>query len=372
MKILLITPTSGQVIGFRAKLIEKLQNRGDTVSVLTFDDINKAEILKRGIDFHFVKDKNRGQNPFRALTLTNRYCTVIKQISPDVVFTFMLKPNTFGVMAAKRAGVKRIFSMVEGAGDVFANDGLKWKAIRAFVCMLYKRAFKNSRVVFFLNNDDRAEFVKRGLVKDRQCQTICGIGIDLEQFEYIPPKNQRTFLMVARMLKTKGVFEYCQAARIVKQRYPDAVFWYLGAEGTVSLSDIKEYLDDGSVSYLGTAKDTRQFYADCTASILPSYREGFSFVNMEAAATGRPIITSDANGTRDACIDGVSGFVVPVKNAHAIAQKVIWCIEHPEETIQMGINSRKYAEENFDQRKINETILNVLDKESQQQSARQS
>lgn len=361
-KILLITPTSGQVIGFRAKLIETLQQNGYEVSVLTFDREREQEIESKNIKFYCVEDKNRSLNPFKILSLKNKYCKIIKEVKPDIVFTFMLKPNTFGVLAAKKAGVKDIYSMVEGAGDVFINNGLKWKVIRKVVCGLYKKAFKNSKKVFFLNNDDKAEFVQRKLVKKEQCEIIHGIGVDLEKFAYKPIKNYKTFLMVARMLKTKGVYEYCKCARIVKQKYPDAVFNYLGAEGTVTLADIKEYIDDGSINYLGTTTDVRPYLEDALLLLLSSYREGMPMSIMEAEAVGRGIITSNGVGCRDTVVDGYNGFIVPRGDYEQMAEKVIWCIEHPEEAEQMGKNARVFAEENFDEKKINAFICSELEK----------
>lgn len=360
MKILLLCATSDSVLTFRKCLIKALQEKGYTVDVCAFDNKREAEISASGAGFHCVADRNRSLNPLKILSLKNRYRKVIKEVNPDVAFTFMLKPNTFGVLAAKKAGVKKIFSMVEGAGDVFINDGLKWKIIRKGVCRLYKKAFGNCRKVFFLNNDDKAEFIRRKLVKPEQCEVIRGIGVDLEKFAYKPIKCQKTFLMVARMLKTKGVFEYCECARIVKRKYPDAVFGYLGAEGTVTLADIREYLDDGSVNYLGTTADVRPYYEDCTAFILPSYREGFPMSVMEAEAVGRGIITSDGVGCRDTVVDGYNGFIVPRGNSAAMAEKVVWCIEHPAETELMGLNARKYAEDRFDQKKINERVINTI------------
>lgn len=360
MKILLITPTSNQVVGFRKNLIEHMQKVGYDVAVLTFDDEFKQTIAERKIEFHCVPNKNRSLNPFKTLTLKNKYCAFIKKVNPDIVFTFMIKPNTFGVLAAKNAVVKNIFSMVEGAGDVFINNGLKWRVIRKIVCHLYRKAFKNCKKVFFLNNDDKAEFIQRKLVKSEQCEIIHGIGVDLEKFAYKPIKNHKTFLMVARMLKTKGVYEYCECARNVKQKYPDAVFNYVGAEGTVKLAYIQEYIDDGSINYLGTTTDVRPYYEDCVAYILPSYREGVPVSVMEAEAIGRAVITSDANGCRDTVVNGENGFSVPVGNVDELAEKVIWCIEHPVEVEQLGKNARLFAEENFDQKKINTNILSTI------------
>ena len=199
----------------------------------------------------------------------------------------MLKPNVFGVRAAKKASVKNVFSMVEGAGDVFIYNSLKWKVIRFVVCKLYRCSFKNSKKVFFLNEDDKNEFISRKLVKAEQCEIIHGVGVDLTKFIYAPIENKNRFLMVARMLKTKGVFEYCEAARLVKQKYPQAEFHYVGPEGTVAVADIKEYIDDGSIVYHGAQKDVKAFYQSCCVNVLPSYREGFGLVNAEAAAVGR-------------------------------------------------------------------------------------
>lgn len=359
-KVLFLCTTSQTVYNFRLSLIKFLQKNGCDVLVVAFDEDYKALLNEEGVKIYCIAEKNRSLNPFKILSLKNTFRSIIREYSPHVVFTFMLKPNTFGVMAAKAAGVKNIYSMVEGAGDVFINNSLKWKIIRFVVCHLYKKAFKSSKKVFFLNNDDKKEFIERKLVKEGQCEIVHGIGVDLERFAFKPLKNNRTFLMIARMLKTKGVLEYCKAARIVKQKYPDAVFNYLGAEGTVKLSDIQEYIDDGSVNYLGTTRDVRPYLEDCTVHILPSYREGLGLVNAEAEAIGRAIITGDTIGTRDTIIEGFNGRFVEIKNAEQIAEQALWFIENPDEAVRMGKNSRKFAEENFDQKKINENILQII------------
>ena len=162
------------------------------------------------------------------------------------------------------------------------------------------------------------------------------------------------------MLKTKGVFEYCQCARIVKQKYPDATFNYLGGEGTVKLADIQEYIDDGSITYLGTTKDVRPHLENCLLLLLSSYREGLPMSIMEAEAVGRGIITSDNVGCRDTVKDGYNGFLVAQKDVQAMADKCIWAIENLERAREMGNNARKFAEEHFDSKKINEKIFKIL------------
>jgi glycosyltransferase involved in cell wall biosynthesis len=166
--------------------------------------------------------------------------------------------------------------------------------------------------------------------------------------------------MVARMLRTKGVLDYCECARRVKKLHPEAVFNYLGAEGNITLNDIKEYIDNGSINYLGTTKDVRPYYEDCAFLILPSHREGCPVAVMEASATGRGIITTNAPGCKQAIQNGYNGFLVDVGDIDALVQKCVFVLENTSNTQQMCENSRKHAENNFDQNKINERICNVM------------
>ncbi|MBQ3589979.1 MAG: glycosyltransferase family 4 protein [Clostridia bacterium] len=360
MKILLVCSKSSVVVNFRKRLIEKLQALGHNVCALAFDNEHEETIKERNIEFHYFNDANRSLNPFKVLSLKNRYAKAIKEINPDLVFTFMLKPNIYGVQGAKKAGFTNIYSMVEGAGDVFIYNSLKWKLIRKYVCHGYKKAFKNSKKVFFLNSDDKKDFVKRGLVKDEQCELIHGIGIDIEHFEYQPVENKQTFLMIARLLHTKGVFEYCESAKIVKEKYPNATFNIVGPEGTIKAEDLKSYTETGIINYLGATTDVRPFIKDCGIYVLPSYREGFSVSIMEAQAVGRAVITGDTNGTRDAVDDGYNGFLVQIKNSEALAEKMIYFLENQDMVTKMGNNARKRAEESFDHRVINEKICKII------------
>lgn len=360
-KILLICNTSTTVMTFRVTLIRALKDKGLSVSVIAFDDKRKSEIEAEGVRFYCLSDNNRSTNPFKVLSLKNRYKHLIKKFKPDIVMTFQLKPNIFGVLGAKKAGVSDIYSMVEGAGDAFVNNDLKWKIIRFVMCRLYKKSFKFVKKVFFLNNDDKSEFVRRKLVKESQCEIVHGIGVDLERFAYKPIKNYKSFLMIARLVKAKGVFEYCKCARIVKKKYPEAEFNYLGAEHSLKVSDIQEYIDDGSINYLGETADVRPYLENATLLVLPSYREGMPMSVMEAESVGRAVIVSDCIGCRDTVVNGYNGFLVPVGDYEQMVEKVIWCIEHPAEMEQMGKNALVFAEEHFNQKRINERIVEVIE-----------
>ena len=360
-KITLICVTSQNVITFRKSLIKELQSRDYSVSVIAFDSNYADEIKALGVDFYCVEDSNRSINPLRILSLKSKYKKILRKISPDTVFTFMLKPNIFGVLAAKSVGIQNVFSMVEGAGDVFINNTAKWRIIRAVVCVLYRHSLKYSKKVFFLNNDDKFEFISRKLVKAEQCESVFGVGVDLDHFAQKPIKTNNHFLMIARMLKTKGVMEYCECARRVRKKYPNAVFNYLGAEGNITLQDIKEYIDDGSINYLGTTKDVRPYIEDCICLVLPSYREGCPMAVMEASSVGRCIITTDSVGCKDTVVHGYNGLISKCQDIESLAEQCIYIVENPDSAEQMCKNSRIFAQENFDSKKINNSIIEVVE-----------
>ena len=338
-------------------MIKKFQAEGLEVSAIAFDDSEKKQIEVMGIEFFCIHNANRSINPFKVLALKGQYLRLIKKIKPDIVFTFMLKPNLYGTKAAQKAKVAQIFAMVEGSGDVFVNNSLKWRGIRWFVCKMYRSAFKYTEKVFFLNKEDKKEFLKKKLVKEKQCELINGIGVNLEYFTQKPLKNFDCFLMIARMLKSKGVLEYCQAARLVKQKHPEAIFGYLGGEGNIKIGDIQEYLEDGSICYYGEVKDVRPYLENCSIYVLPSYREGMPVSVMEAAATGRGLIVSDCPGCNATVVEGYNGYMVSVGNVETLAQKISYLIENPRVVEEMAQHSRQFAEENFNQTKINETIF---------------
>lgn len=363
-RILLAVATSKMVLSFRRDMIKKFQSESYTVAVAALDGAYGEVIEKElGVKFYCMEDNNRSLSPLKILSLKNKYVKVIKDFNPSVVFTFMLKPNIFATLAAKKAGIKKVFSMVEGAGDVFVNNGLKWRIIRSVVCAMYKRSFKIPQKIFFLNDDDREEFIRRKLVKREKSLVVHGIGVNVEHFAYKPIKNYNVFLMVARMTRTKGVFEFCECARQVKKIHPSAVFNFVGEEGTVKVSDIQQYIDDGSINYLGETDDVRPYYEDASVCILPSYREGFALVNIECASVGRAIITTDTNGARDTISDKKTGFLIPIKNVPALVEKVCYFIENEQAIMTMGKNSREFVEKNFNQKLTNQKIFDIVEKD---------
>lgn len=360
-KILLICNSSQSVYTFRLPLIKKMKNAGFNVEVITFDNEYQDILTDEGIIINTVFDKRRSVNPFNQIALKKKLYTEIKKIKPDTVLTFMAKPNTFGVLAASKAKVSKIYSMVEGLGDPFINQSFKWRIIRFALCRLYKKAFKKISGAFFLNEDDKTKFIDIELISKDKAHIINGIGVDLEKFCYSPlNKDSNSFVMIARMLKTKGVIEYCKCAKIVKEKRPTAKFLYIGGEGTVKVNDIKDYIDKGYIEYLGSLKDVRPYVESSIALLLPSYREGMPMVIMEAEAIGRAIIANNTTGCKHTVVHDYNGYLVDNNDPIKMAEYCIDLLDDKNKAFEFGVNSRKYAETYFDQNIINDEIIKYL------------
>ena len=356
-KIALICNRNYSVKRFRKNLIEDLKKEGYQVSLVIIDDSDEKIIID-DVDIHYIQDNNRSINPLKKIKLQKEIENVLSIIKPNKVFTFQVTPNTFGILAAHNNKIDDIYSMVEGAGDVFIFNTLKWKLIRFFTCILYRNAFKYVKKVFFLNDDDKDEFIERRLVQKNQCIVVPGIGVDTDYFAYKPITNTNTFLMIARMMPAKGVIEYCKVARIVKKVHPETVFNYIGEEFTLTKKDIQEYIDDGSINYLGYQEDVRPFIENCFVYVHPSYyREGFPMVIMEACSVGRATIGLHNVGAKEIIKDGYNGFLVEKYNLNDLANRIIYAIEHKKEMIEMGKNARTLAKNKFNSVLINERII---------------
>lgn len=358
-KITLINNRNYSVQKFRMNLIEHLKKEGYQVSLIIIDN-SKKRIDIEDVDIYYINDNNRNINPLSKLFLLKKIKKILKTIKPDIVFSFQLSPNIFGSIAAKLCGINNIYSMVEGAGDVFVYSTIKWKIIRFITCLLYKQSFQYCDKVIFLNNDDKDEFLKRGLVKQEQCEIIPGVGVNTDYFAYKEMNKYNSFLTIARMMPSKGTIEFCKAAEEVKKKYPEVVFNYIGEEFTLTKKDIQKYIDNGIINYYGWQEDVRPFFEDCLAYLsFSSYREGLPMTIMEAASIGRPSIVTNNIGNKDIIIDKYNGFIVKNNHEHMV-DKIIYALEHIDEMKTMGINSRKLVETKYNVHVINKIILDII------------
>ena len=282
-----------------------------------------------------------------------------------MVLAYTVKPVIYGAIAAKKAGIKNMNCMITGAGYTFTAKSFKAKVMGMLVRILYRYAFRKARTVIFQNPDDLKEFCERKLVNREKAYCVNGSGVNIDRFFVAPLPDQPRFLMVSRLLKSKGVKEYLEAAEEVKLRYPQAEFYLLGKyelemQDGIDKEFVERFIKDGIVQRFEETSDVRPYYEKCSVYVLPSYREGVPRTVLEAMAMGRPIITTDAQGCRETVIDNRNGFLIPVRDVCSLVKKMEYFIENPNEIQRMGMESRKYVIEKFDVRKVNDKMLNIM------------
>ena len=365
MKFLLISPKNRTVYNFRGELIKRLQRNGYEVIVTGPDRDNIEAVEELGVRFVEIPMNKNGTSIAGDL----KYCRSLKKLmkaeKPDVLLGYTIKPVVYGTIAGWLAKVPNKNCLITGGGYTFTSTSFKAKVLGKIVRTLYKFAFKKADNVIFQNADDKNEFIERKLVKEEKCHVVNGSGVDLERFGKAEFPQKVSFFMLSRILKSKGVREYLKAAEIVKEKYPETEFSLLGKyeyemQDAVPKEDVETLIEKGVIKRYDETKDVRPYYEKASVYVLPSYREGTPRTVLEAMATGRPVITTDANGCRQTVKDGVTGFIVPVKDEKTLAERMIYFIENPEEIKKMGDLSYEYCKENFEVHKVNKDMLEFM------------
>lgn len=366
MKFVLISPKNRTAYNFRGDLIKDIISKGYEVIVTGPDDKDVDKIEALGARFVKVPMNKTGVNPVSDLKHLFALTKLFRKEKPDVTFGYTIKPVIYGAIAAKLAGVKHRYSMIAGAGYVFAAKSTKAKLIRIIVKMLYRMGFACAQKVIFMNTDDRDDFVSLKLLKKDKCCMVNGSGVNMERFEREALPAEPVFFMLSRALHCKGASEYLEACSIVRKKHPNVRMMYLGEidesmQDSLSKEEIERYVNDGVIEYYPEHPDVRVYYRQCSVFVLPSYREGIPRTVQEAMAMGRPVITTDAPGCRETVIHGETGFLVPVKDPKALADTMCRFIEDPSLIQKMGEASYNYCKEKFDVRKVNEVLLGHLE-----------
>ncbi|UVA78869.1 glycosyltransferase family 4 protein [Pandoraea commovens] len=326
--VLLCSNTFWSIYNFRRGPIAALLAAGHPVHVAAPDDEFAARLAEMGCVVHCVPMAAKGQNPVQDLGLMWRLYRLYRKVRPAVVFHYTIKPNIYGSIAAHFARIPAV-SMTTGLGYVFIRESLTTRLAR----QLYRVAFRHTLENWFLNVEDHRAFVDGGLVALAKTRLLPGEGVDLAHFAKAPwpasdtspdqaPSPMR-FLLIARLLRDKGVLEYVEAARTLRAQMPHVTFQILGAADVenptaISRSEVEAWQREGIVEYLGTTSDVRPLIANAHCVVLPSYREGLSRTLLEASAMGRPLIASDVPGCRDVIDNGVTGHLVPARDAAAL------------------------------------------------------
>lgn len=363
MRIAIVINTSWNIFNFRYSLIKAFLAEGHEVIAVAPQDAYSQRLIEAGCTFVPVP-MEKGTNPFTDLRLTWRLYRTYSRIKPDVILHYTIKPNIYGAVAAHFARIPAI-NNVSGLGTVFIVKDI----ISAVAIRLYKHAFRYPAKVFFQNEDDRQLFLRHNLVAAHKTDVLPGSGIELQRFqpaEFFKPGQPFTFLMIARVLYEKGIAEYVEACKLVKEKHPDVRFQLLGMVDERSRSGIKqakldEWLATGVVEYLGITDDVAPVIAAADCVVLPSYREGTPRTLLEAAAMGKPLIATNVPGCREVVNDGVNGLLCRVRSAADLAAKMQQLLSLPAATLEeMGKQSRMIAETRFDDRFVIEKYLKTI------------
>jgi glycosyltransferase involved in cell wall biosynthesis len=361
--IALSANTAWFITNFCGALIKGLTAAGyRPIAVAPADAAGSGALESLGAEFHSVRIDRSGVNPVADLRLLGEYRRLLAALRPAAYLGFTIKPNIYGSIAARQSGIPSI-ATVSGLGTAFIRSG----PLQTVVTGLYRFAFRNAATVFFQNQDDRSLFVKRRLVCAAQARVIPGLGIDLDRFGPAAlPAGPPIFLLIARLLRDKGVAEFVEGARMLRLRLPGARFQLLGPidhdnRTAITSGELAGWVEEGVVEYLGATDDVRPFIAGASAIVLPSYREGMPRALLEGAAMGRPLIAADVAGCRDVVEDGVNGYLHEVRDAASLADAMERLANLPSaQRSAMGAAARRKVQQRFSDEIVVREYLDLL------------
>ena len=364
-KLVLAANDGWNIVNYRKGLIAALQNAGYDICVVAPNGPHAEAIRGMGAAFEPVAISSRGTSPLADLRVLRDYARLLRRLRPAAFLGFTAKPNIYGSIAARFAGVP-VINNISGLGTVFASRS--W--LTPVVSNLYRVALSRSAKVFFQNRDDRALFERMGLARAGQSDLLPGSGVDLSHFT--PSRDRRevhafTFLLAARLLWEKGIGEFVEAARRLRNERPEVRFQILGiaepeSEAAVSFGQLRQWQDEGVIDYLGSTADVRPGYAGADCVVLPSYyREGVPRVLLEASAMAVPVITTNMPGCREAVDDGETGYLCEPRSVESLTGAMMRMIDMPAaERSNMGAAARGKMEREFDETLVHRKYLDAL------------
>lgn len=377
MKFLMISSFLPSVLNFRGKLLEAIHAQGYEIHIMAPEFASFPEEQQKlqalGYHLHEIPMQRTGTNPLADLKLLKHIYRQIRQIQPDYVLSYTIKPVIYGTLAAWLAKVPHRFALITGLGYAFQNvESGKRSLFQKLVHGLYSQALKRSDKVFFQNPDDLKLFQDMHLLDaNKPTVVVNGSGVNVQDFDVMPlPKDdagvvKASFLLIARLLGDKGVREYAESARIIKAQYPESEFhlvgWIDDNPSAISQAELDKWIADSRLKYWGKLSDVRPAIAASSVYVLPSYREGTPRTVLEAMAMGRAIITTDAPGCRETVSHGVNGYLVGVKSVDDLVQCMQYFIEDPKLIEYMGQRSREIALNKYDVHQVNKHMMAEMD-----------
>lgn len=368
LDFLIIAGNARSLIANRGDLIHEMCSRGLKVAaaVPTADYLPEVENL--GIDIYPLEMGRTGVNPLKDLRTTGSLVRLMRRLKPAAVFGYTVKPVVYSSLAARIAGVPRVYAMITGLGHAYTTETAKTRVLRFIISRLYRMGIGCCDKVFFQNPDDLQEFVDLGIVRDAsKVVRINGSGVDTARFAQQPlPAGDPVFLFIGRLLTEKGTAEFVEAAAALRERWPKARFVAVGPHDpalphSVRAADLEGWKRAGAVEFVGGVKDVRPWLAESSVFVLPSYREGTPRSVLEAMSVGRAIVTSDAPGCRETVVHGENGFLVAPRQAAPLAEAMERFLIDPQLIPQMAAASRDLVEKKYDVRKVNQVIIKAMD-----------
>lgn len=363
MKIAIVLNTSWNIYNFRMGLVNSLLEHGHEVTAIAPKDEYTHLLIDAGCNYQEVTMDSRGANVIKDLGLIFELLGIYRRVKPDVILHYTIKPNIYGTLAASILRIPTV-NNVCGLGTAFLNKGI----VSRIAIGMYKLAFKFPKLVYFQNDDDKKFFEENNIIRNNATQVLPGSGINLAHFKPSESaKNKKfTFLLISRLIHDKGIIEYIDAVKYLKEKGVDANFQILGNKDTehrrgISEDIINSWIDNNIVEYLGSTDDVRPYINKADCIVLPSYREGTPKSLLEAASSAKPIVATNVAGCTNIVQDNVNGMLCNVKDSQDLANKLEAMSELPKKRlIEMGIESRKIVEQRFDEKIVIDSYLNTI------------
>ena len=361
-KILILANHYNTLRIFRRELIKKLAELGNEV-LISIPPAEKQEIdtlESYGSKVIITDMERRGMNPVKDISLLNRYKKLLREVNPDKVITYTIKPNIYGSIACKSLKIPH-YCNVTGLGSAFMADG---GLMRKLVSMMYKFSMNKAEKIFFENVGNRDTLVNENIVRAEQTVVMAGAGVNLDEFafcEYPEDDGSVHFLNVGRIMREKGMDELFYAIKKIKKEYPNTIFDFIGWYEDNYKETVEKMQSENLIAFHGFQSDVTPFIKKANCIVHPSYHEGMSNTLLESCSMGRPIITSNIHGCLEAVEDGKNGYLCNVKDGEDLYCKIKQFIELPyEKRREMGRYARKFVEMNFDKNDVvDKTIENL-------------
>lgn len=371
MKIIIFGSFLGSIIAFRGRLIDNLVSHGHDVHIVAPDSQSHQlicqELRAKGVTLHHLVIRRNSITPIADLAMLVRLLRIFCSLRADIILAYNLKPIIYGLVAARFAKVKVRAALITGLGFSFVSrDTPRGRLLNRSVMLMYKVALSCATAVVFQNDEDAELFSEKKLVLPKiKTFVVGGSGIDLDDYSTEPIPETPTFLMACRLIKSKGVREYVEAARLSRAKFPSARFllagWIDEGPDAIAEADLNEWIESGVIEFLGELVDIKLGISRSSICVLPSYREGTSRFILEAMAMGRAIITSDAPGCRHTVKQGISGFLVEPRSSESLAAAMGKLITDQDLIKSMSRASRNLAKERFDVRHVNTVMSAAMD-----------